>query len=91
MLTLKLVRELLCNEADMISQNKNKEIIIRKGYFYKHGQTADMFAARISAILTRKLILFETLEITDNWVPFKGGATLVSKQSHFLVRLKGLK
>lgn len=71
--------------ADSIGKNKDGNIVIRQGYFYRIGKTVDNLEARIRAGLSRRNdIEFKVLGSGDHWAPFRGGASLVN-QSHWWV------
>lgn len=80
MTTLKQVREAL--DVDSASV-KNGVFTVRRGFFYRHGFTADALAASVKRA-------FPTAKVLDSgevWKPFRGGAP-VSKQSHWFVKFE---
>jgi hypothetical protein len=71
---------------DGVSKLKTGEIIVRKGFFYRHGYDSNKMAdfvteklqvAGIKAVITNK---------GEIWKPFRGGSTLANS-SHWFVTL----
>ena len=90
---LTMVRDVLQGSAQSVGWSKG-DIILRRGFFYTHGTTADGLAAAWTKKLNdAKLsfvgddLRFTILEAEERWMPFKGGAKL-QNQSHWRVRLK---
>lgn len=80
---LQIVRAAIC--ADSTGKNKDGNIVVRQGYFYRHGKTADALEAQVRAGLSKRNdIEFKILGSGDHWAPFRGGASLVN-QSHWWV------
>ena len=68
---------------DTFGKNKKGNYIIRKGFYYTHGQTAEKIAEKV-------LEKFPEVEIINTfcyWKPFRGGST-VAQGSHFFVEFK---
>ena len=80
------IREALEGVADTVSRKRNGNILIRRGFYYRHGVTSDSFANRVSERLDAKGIRVQVVDHYEHWTPFKGGAS-VAKSSHFGVEL----
>lgn len=84
MLTAKEVRRALdAGEADSIGQGK-EGVIVRRGYFYRHGMDSSKFEAAIMRRLTAAGLEPKLVRSGDKWAPFRGGASIASS-SHFYV------
>jgi hypothetical protein len=70
--------------ADMISKTKSGTYMFRKGYFYRHGDTAEGFAVRVESDLKRLGFITTLIDVGDHYADFKGGAG-VKANSHFYV------
>lgn len=89
MLTAKQVRPVLEGYADTIGKNKAGHIVLRKGFFYTHGMTAERFAANCIKLLADVGILAKVTSVNEVRRPFRGGAT-VAQGSHFLAVLEAV-
>lgn len=81
------VREILGSSVESVGKNKDGNIVVRKGYFYRNGQNSGDFAENIKWLLLDGKLDVALVGCSDNWFPFKGGAP-VSKQSHFAAEFK---
>lgn len=79
----------LCGVADSVAKKKNGNIIIRRGYFYRHGMDSDKFVGAIANRLKAAGIeaAATLIDYGDHYTTFKGGASL-ARSSHFWVELK---
>lgn len=59
----------------------------RAGYYYRHGQTEDSVATRISKALTAHGYRHEIVDKGDHWAAFRGGAS-IARSSHFWVKIR---
>jgi len=83
--TLKLVRDAVM--CDSVGKNKEGNIVCRRGYFYRMGDAANNFAARISSELTKAGVKHTVVNQGDHWAAFRGGQS-VKAGSHFWVELR---
>ena len=60
---------------------------IRRGYFYRNGNTEETFKNFVCKKLDDKNIKYTILDYGDHWAPFRGGASL-ARSSHFFVKVK---
>ena len=72
---------------DVIGRNKAGNIMVRKGFFYTHGYTAEKFEASVKSALDKAGIKYEIVDRGEHWVAFRGGAS-TSQQSHWYVEIK---
>jgi hypothetical protein len=83
-MTTKEVRDRLERASchpDTLSQ-KDGVFTVRRGFFYTHGFTADGYAAKVQAVFPEATIL----EKGEVWKSFRGGASVVARQSHWFVK-----
>ena len=80
------VRNALAALADSVSKRKDGTIVVRRGYYYTHGQDAESFQLAVGAALMKAGIRYSIKDYGDHWARFKGGAAL-AKQSHWWVEL----
>lgn len=69
--------------ADQVSKNKAGNWVIRRGFFYRHGATAESEAQKVREAFPGVTIIGSG----DHWAPFKGGAS-IKTSSHFWVEFK---
>ena len=87
MLSLKKLKNHIM--ADTISKVKCEEntFVFRKGFFYRHGETAQNFANCILSQISNLGYIGIILNVNEFWKPFKGGAS-IRNQSHFMAKIK---
>lgn len=88
MTALKDVKKVLAEAyiVDTIGRNKAGNIVLRKGFYYRNGMTADKIANKALELLKAKGIDMRVVETNEIWKPFRGGAC-VAQGSHFYVEL----
>lgn len=69
--------------ADSIGKNKAGNIIIRRGYFYRHGITVKSFTTQVMDVLGDG---YKLVDSGDHFTAFRGGAS-VANSSHFWVEV----
>lgn len=69
--------------CDMVSKKRNGNYILRKGFFYTSGMTAEKIAEK----LKEKFPTIVIINTYEQWKPFKGGQT-VAHGSHWGVEFK---
>ena len=82
MTLIKQIREAI--HADGISKKRDGTIILRQGFFYRHGESAEIFAARVETGLKEAGIEAYVVGKGEHWASFNGGASLRSR-SHWWV------
>lgn len=81
-----VVKNALQGYGDSVGKTKAGTVMIRKGYFYRHGASPESVAARVSESLKAAGVQFRIENIGDHWAAFNGGAS-VARSSHFYVEL----
>ncbi len=72
--------------ADSVSKRKDGTIVIRRGFYYRHGKDAQDFALAVGAALKKAGVEYSVKEFGEKYTTFRGGASLAS-QSHWWVEL----
>ncbi len=80
---IKKIREAVC--ADSIGRRKDGCIVVRRGFFYTHGETAESFAAKVTAALKVKNVNAHVVDSGEVWKPFKGGSSIANSSHWFVV------
>lgn len=80
------VRKAMDLYADQVSKRKDGTIVIRKGFYYRHGKDAQDFMLKVGALLKAAEVPCSVKDYGEQYTAFKGGAA-VSKQSHWWVEL----
>ena len=75
--------------ADSVSKRKDGTIVIRRGFFYRHGKDAQDFSLSVGAALSKAGIQYRVKDWGEKYTSFRGGASLAS-QSHWWVELWGV-
>ena len=86
MVTVKQVRAALSHHADSIGKNKEGAIVIRKGFFYRNGNSSEKFTYMVDNALREAGLSFKIVRDGEKYAPFRGGAT-VAQSSHWYVEL----
>ena len=73
--------------ADTVGKNKDGHIVVRKGFYYSHGKTAEDHANAVSKSLHAACIEHTVVDSGQVWKPFRGGASTAA-QSHYWVTVK---
>lgn len=82
---MKQIRDALEMVADTVGRSKG-DIVARRSFFYKHGQTAHSFAERVNAALEKAGCAERVTSCGEKFVAFRGGQ-IVAQGSHFWVKL----
>lgn len=77
-----VVRQALAEYVDAVGRRKDGTIIVRRGYFYRGGLTADKFAECVTKRLVANGINAQCVDSGDVWKPFRGGDS-IAQGSHF--------
>ncbi len=85
MTMLALLRHTLV--ADSVAKNKAGNYVFRKGYFYRHGCTTEMWEKYCTKKLADMKINATLVTSGDHWAPFRGGAPL-ARSSHWYAEYK---
>jgi hypothetical protein len=72
--------------ADSVSKKKDGTIVLRRGYYFRHGKTAEKFAAGVASLLAQSGLPLTVSNFGDHYASFNGGASLANS-SHFWVEL----
>jgi len=70
--------------ADSIGKRRDGNIVLRQGFFYSHGRTAEGFAAKVTKALEACSLPGSVIDSGEVWKSFRGGAS-VANSSHFYV------
>ena len=73
--------------ADTIGKNKEGEFVVRKGFFYTCGGTAEKLSNSVAAALTKAGVAHRITNAGEKWKAFRGGASVAS-QSHWYVHIR---
>lgn len=82
---MKHIKTALEMVADTVGRSKG-DIVVRRGFFYKHGMTSQKFAAQVDAALEKAGLTARVQDHGEKYVGFCGGQT-VAQGSHFWARL----
>ena len=80
---MKQIRDTLALVADTVGKSKG-DIVARKSFFYKMGQTSQRFAEKVNAALEAAGVPERVVEHGTKEASFRGGQT-VAQGSHFWV------
>lgn len=72
---------------DAVSKNNDGHIIVRDGFFYKSGRTAEGHTHKIKKALDAAGIKHSIVDDGEHNAPFRGGAS-VARNSHFYTHIK---
>jgi hypothetical protein len=80
---MKQIREALSTVADTVGKSRG-DIVARKSFFYKMGQTSQRFADKVNVALEKAGVSQRVVEHGTKEASFRGGQT-VAQGSHFWV------
>ena len=72
--------------ADQVSKRKDGTIVIRRGFYYRHGHDAQDFFLSVCKHLNKTDIKYSVKDWGEKYTSFRGGAS-VANQSHWWVEL----
>lgn len=73
--------------ADSVTKRrKDGVIVLRRGFFYRMGGTAESFADKVRKAITENGINATVIKCGEVWKPFRGGST-VANSSHWFVEV----
>jgi hypothetical protein len=72
---------------DSVGKSKEGHVIVRKGFFYKHGQSHESHTAGVKAALNKAGLKHDIVDSGEHYAAFRGGAS-VANQSHFYTHVK---
>lgn len=85
-LTIKQVKDALGTTSATVGKNKLGQIVVRRGFFYRHGKTSQDWVNTVSNALTAAKVEFNVVSAGEVWKAFRGGST-VANSSHWYVVL----
>ena len=80
------VSNALSSLADSVSKRKDGSIVIRRGFYYRHGQDAESYKIAVCKQLNAAGFNYSIKDYGEKWAAFRGGASLAS-QSHWWVEI----
>lgn len=72
--------------ADGIGRRKDGSVVIRRGFYYRHGQDAEGYRISVCKTLNEAGIEYSLKDYGEHYTTFRGGASLAS-QSHWFVEI----
>lgn len=87
MLTAKEVRKALDGGVVDSVGNGKEGVVVRRGFFYRHGMDAQKFEGVVLATLNAAGLQPTIVRSGEVWAPFRGGAS-VARSSHWYVIVK---
>lgn len=80
------VANILAALADSVSKRRDGSIVIRRGFYYRHGSDAESFRIAVCKRLNEAGFNYSIKDYGEKWAAFRGGASLAS-QSHWWVEI----
>jgi hypothetical protein len=72
--------------ADSVSKRRDGSIVIRRGFYYRHGADAESYRIAVCKKLNAAGLDYSIKDYGEKWAAFRGGASLTS-QSHWWVEI----
>lgn len=82
---LKQVREKTAGLVDTVGRTKDGHIMVRRGFYYTHGNTAADFALSVTQAL--RPLNAQVVDFGEQWKSFSGGQS-VAQGSHWWAKVK---
>ncbi|MBF0556519.1 MAG: hypothetical protein HQK96_18525 [Nitrospirae bacterium] len=73
--------------ADVISRNSIGNVIIRRGFYYTFGETAENFLKVVTAVLDKAGVRYDVVDSGEVYKRFVGSAN-IANSSHWYVEIK---
>jgi len=80
------VSNILAALADTVSKRRDGSIVIRRGFYYRHGADAETYKIAVCKRLNEAGMNYHLKDYGEKWTSFRGGASLAS-QSHWWVEI----
>lgn len=80
------IRQAVGSTVDTVSRNSKGQIVLRRGFYYRHGMDCAQLAEQVTAALATAGIDLKVVDRGEVWKPFRGGST-VAQGSHWYVVL----
>lgn len=81
------VKKALGALADSVGRKKDGSIIIRRGFFYRHGQDAESYKIAVCKVLNKcDGMPYAIKDYGEHWTTFRGGAS-IANSSHWFVEI----
>ena len=80
------VSNVLASLADSVSKRRDGSIVIRRGFYYRHGVDAESYKIAVCKKLNESGLQYKIKDYGEKWTTFRGGASLAS-QSHWWVEI----
>lgn len=80
---IKKIREAV--HVDSVGRRKDGCVVVRRGFFYRHGGSAELFAEKVTTALEKNNINAHVIDSGEVWKAFSGGATVANRRYWFVV------
>lgn len=85
--TLKYIKQITQADTAGRKRNPERDIVLRREFFYTHGKTAQDFANGVHSKLNDCLVDHDIVDYGEHWAPFRGGAS-TAQSSHWWVVIR---
>lgn len=86
-MSIKQIREALGTHVETVGKSKDGKIIVRRGFYYTNGGSAEKFAAMVASRLQAANVPAKVVEQGEQWKPFRGSAT-TANSSHWWAKIE---
>ena len=81
------VKRALGSLADSVGRKRDGSIVIRRGFYYRHGQDAESYRIAVCRCLNKQEGMpYSLKDYGEHWTSFRGGAS-IDRQSHWFVEI----
>ena len=81
------VKKALGALANSVSKRRDGTIVIRRGFYYRHGMDAESYRIEVCKVLNAcESLPYALKDYGEHWTSFRGGASLAN-QSHWFVEI----
>lgn len=86
-MSVKQIREALGTHVETVGKNKDGAIVVRRGFFYTNGGSAEKFAAMVTSRLQAANVAAKVTDQGEVWKPFRGSAS-TAQSSHWWAKIE---
>ena len=80
------IKNILDALADSVGKKRDGSFVIRRGFYYRHGQDAEGYKIAVCKKLNDSGLDYSLKDYGEHFTSFRGGAS-ISNQSHWFVEI----
>lgn len=86
-MSIKQIRDALSHHVETVGKSKDGKIVVRRGFYYTNGGSAEKFAAMVTSRLQAAGVPAKVVDQGEQWKAFRGSAT-TAQSSHWWAKIE---